>query len=175
MRPSALVNTTLPLATTRLVSSYRSTSSAKNFRFGPSMAAWSIRCRWSPTRSNFQLEATETPSGRFVVVVGCAGVGWGGAGAAVCASAAAAQRHATHESRKPLVALRYTLNLEELPQDITPDFALRASSRQAEETFANCSGEKNRARNARRLRSRQWRYQSPHQDRRSPRRCVPHL
>ena len=27
--------------------------------------------------------------------------------------AAAAQRHATHESRKPLVALRYTLNLDE--------------------------------------------------------------
>src|SRR5205809_400258 len=89
---------------------------------------------------------------------GAAGVVWGGGagGAAVCANAATAHRHATHDSRTPLVALRYTSDLVESPQDITPDLALRAWSRQGttlraaapQELFANGAGENNRSRDA---------------------------
>src|SRR6185503_14374328 len=108
-------------------------SSAKNFRLGPSIAAWSIRCRWSPTRSNFQLDWLVMPIGRLDVCAGVAVVPAGG-GAGACARAAAAQRHAAQDRRKPRVALRNTSDREESRQDIT-----------GHETLANRAGEENRS------------------------------
>src|SRR4026207_1094476 len=105
MRPSALVNTTLPLATTLFVFPYSSNSPGKNFTFGPSITARSIKWKWSPTCSSFQLEELEMPSGRLIVVgvAGAAGgaVSAGGeAGVGAWANATVAHIHAAHASRK---------------------------------------------------------------------------
>src|SRR5206468_4613982 len=105
-----------------------------------------------PTRSNFQLEKFVTPSGMLAgddepdSAGACVVCGGGAGGAAVCASAAAAHKHATHDSRKSLVALRYTSDLMESTQDITPF-----------ETLADRAGEKNRSRHAYRSSRRQRR------------------
>jgi hypothetical protein len=69
------------------------------------MAAWLIRCRWSPTLSNFQLEKFEMPSGKLVVpafpeTAGAGGFSPGNWAAGAWAEVADAQRHWRHASRK---------------------------------------------------------------------------
>jgi len=64
-----------------------------------------IKWRWSPTRSNFQLEKFEMPSGRLVVfefpeTAGAGAVSAGGAGLGSWARAANGQKYTAHASRK---------------------------------------------------------------------------
>jgi len=63
-----------------------------------------IKWRWSPTRSNFQLEKFEMPSGRLVVLefpeTAGAGAASAGGGLGAWARAADDQKHTAQASRK---------------------------------------------------------------------------